>query len=517
MAASVVLFLAAIFVAGCEDTTPPVITFFVPPGYEGEPGAIIVPCGAVFDPFNGVEASDPGNNDPVKLEIESQLFNNENGADHILTIGYLATDKAGHQARAARTAKFEDDEAPRVEFDPDYVSRIGGRWVTIVTSESQINSLDCFEAVDTCEGNITDKATKTVAPGENSMIWNMTIRAKDQAGNEAVEILTILNFGPAGGEGEGEGEGGEGEGEGEGEPGEGEGEGEGENETPLADFYLDSGASLPWINYGRDFGTAEGFASAASREQLRNSMMFLAQNGVSVVTVFLGCDLLNGIRDYNGAITWDPIVFTNNSALLTEAQSVGLRVNLVLLDYTVADGVAITDDGTIVGERPELLYRQKADFLGLWGQFLATYQGNPAIYGLRIINHPERAIALSNAEMKAFIRDAATEAHVYGFKASVCSRSRLDVGQWQGLNLDFYEFSYDDSMESSIPLDYPAGLIGLDKPIMVDVQASAVWLKMNMLRQNGYAGALFWSLNGDPAEGDFGAVAERYLAYFLNN
>ena len=514
---AVIVVLLMALIAGCDDadTTPPVITFSIPLGYQGEVNNVFVPCGVVFDAFLGVRAKDPGNEDPVRLEIESQLFGGENGSNHILTVDYVATDQAGNETRASRTIKFDDNEAPAIVFDPDYASQIGGRWVTIVMSPQEAAQFSGFKVVDACDGDITRRAITAVAAGDNPMVWEITIAAVDQAGNEAAEILTALNFGPAEPANNNEAElTGEGEGEGEGEP-----TAETENkETALADFYLASGASLPWIYYGQDFGAKNGdFASKASRQQLGDNFLFLAQNGASVVRVFLGCDLSSGLKDYDGIVGWDPAVFENVSVLLAEAQAAGLRVILVFLDYTVADGIVITDDGVIVGERPELLTNQKTLLLGLLGQLLSAYQGNPAIYGIEIINHPENAIALSASEMKSFVQDAAGIVHNYGLTATVCSRGRADVGQWQGLNLDFYEFSYDDSMEAELPLDYPAGQLGLDKPVLVDIQASAVWLKLNLLRKNGYAGALCWSLNSDPAEGDFANSADRYLAYFLNH
>jgi len=91
----------------------------------------------------------------------------------------------------------------------------------------------------------------------------------------------------------------------------------------------------------------------------------------------------------------------------------------------------------------------------------------------------------------------------------VMDRSKLE--RWTDAGLDLYQFHYYDSMEATLPLDYPASSLGLDKPVFVgEAQPSNVAGKMDTIYENSYRGVLFWSLNGDDGY-DFRAVADDYM------
>ena len=319
-------------------------------------------------------------------------------------------------------------------------------------------------------------------------------------------------------EGEAEGEGqleGEGEGNAEGVI---EGEGSEEGEVEMSEFQRHSGANLPWIHYGWDLGDNpwgglhEGFSSNTAN--LNEDFGILAEHGAGLVRVFLFCDLRTGVVfSKDAGLSFDEFVYEDMNALLDAAAANHLMLMPVLFDYLIADGVS-QEGGSTVGEHPELLTTEREDLIALISEFLAAYGGHPNIYAWDIINEPEYASAVTQAEMATFVTEVTEAIHTNtNHLATLGSRDRASAYQWQGLGLDLYQFHHYDNMGLDLETEFPpVNGLGLDRPVIVgELQPTFVQEKLLVIERNGFVGALFWSLNADY---DFASSADSFAAYF---
>ncbi|MFC1480038.1 hypothetical protein ACFL5Y_01165 [Candidatus Omnitrophota bacterium] len=260
------------------------------------------------------------------------------------------------------------------------------------------------------------------------------------------------------------------------------------------------GVNLPWINYGYDLGKPHGsdywIGYAADTAALREK---LASREGDYVRLFLFCDLRSGI---NFAAAGTPISFTDKvfddmRALLDTAKMFDIKLMPVLFDYSIADGVRSEGEHK-VGEHPDLITEpdKKLIFLDLFSAFFEEFAGDPNIYAWDIINEPEYAGAVSITEMQTFVADFTQLIHSKssGATVTVGSRDRQSlVDNWRDVGLDLYQYHYYDSHESTLPLDYHAYNLGLDKPVIAgELEPTSITDKLDVLKTNGYAGGLFW-------------------------
>jgi len=299
----------------------------------------------------------------------------------------------------------------------------------------------------------------------------------------------------------------------------------GDDPVPQPTFVELSGVNLPWENYGHDVGLAhtwdaghDGFSS--NTVKLQADLAFAAQNQVKLVRFFVFCDLRGGvIFDGNGnPVSFDQYVIADFEAILNQAAAYNIQLIPVLLDFRVADGVS-QEGQTNVGEHPDLIMdaAKRAAWLALLRQFVGRYRTNQTVFAWEVINEPEFATAVTPIEMKNFVTETALAIHeeVPGSLVTVGCRNRGDLTNWIGTGLDIYQFHYYDVMEGQFPLDFPAANLNLDKPVLVgEIQPTNVTAKLTTLQQNGYAGALFWSLNADY---DFRGAAEEYTAWMASH
>ncbi len=283
-------------------------------------------------------------------------------------------------------------------------------------------------------------------------------------------------------------------------------------------FQEHSGANLPWINYGWDLGENPwggahgGFSS--NGDTLDAGFGFLAGRGVRLVRVFLFCDLRAGLTQSGNTIEFEPVVYDDMGALLDAARAHGLMLMPVLLDYLVADGVA-NENGNTVGERPDLLTTDRDAFVSLLSEFLATYGNHPSIYAWDVMNEPELAGAVTLVEVGEFIAAVAEAIHENTTHLATTGSFRRDLLLlYPTLGLDIYQFHHYDYMEASLPLDFPVADLGLDKPVLIgEIEPTNVAAKLQTIEDNGYHGALFWSLRaGDGSE--FRGSADEFAGYF---
>ncbi|MDP3788947.1 MAG: hypothetical protein Q8R48_00915, partial [Candidatus Omnitrophota bacterium] len=260
-----------------------------------------------------------------------------------------------------------------------------------------------------------------------------------------------------------------------------------EKRVPDSNFM--QGVNLPWINYGYDMGG--GFSSNLTALYSQ----FDKWKG-SYVRLFLFTDLRSGINfDASGnPVSFKDGVYDDMAALLTVAKAFNIKLIPVLFDYMIADGKS----GTYLGEYPDLITdaSKKQKLLDLFSGFFDTFAGDPSVYAWDVMNEPEFAGAVAISDTQSFISDFTKLIH------SKSSQARVTVGSarrdwmlqyWTGIGLDVYQYHYYDKFESSLPLNYQAASLGLNKPVIAgELEPTSVTSKLTTLNTDGYAGGLFW-------------------------
>lgn len=284
-------------------------------------------------------------------------------------------------------------------------------------------------------------------------------------------------------------------------------------------FITHSGVNLPWINYGWDLGAnpwgGEPGGFYANRASLEADFAYMRANHIKLCRVFLFGDFRSGLeRDGDGHIVGlDPYVVPDMETLIDVAMTNNIRLIPVLMDCTLADEIT-HENGTPVGEYPE--YITNATFkeqllTNALQPFLEQFGERETVYAWDIMNEPRLATAVSQSDILAFVEDVAAMIRISAPEA------RLTVGHYDRYHLaehgnavtDLTQIHYYENMSTYWDFNTPALEIS-DKPTFFgEVQPEQIEYKLNTALSNGYAGILFWSLNGDDGY-DFRAVAESY-------
>jgi hypothetical protein len=296
-----------------------------------------------------------------------------------------------------------------------------------------------------------------------------------------------------------------------------------------------TGANLPWLHYGLDFGANAwqprgGTHRPERRKALRSVFGRLRDSGIPLVRWFMIGDGRAGLRDDadGSPVGLDPYFFPDADAALELLEEAHLRVVFVLVDFLWfrrarrVRGVKL--QGRAASVRDAVLRKRLLE--GVIEPLLERYGRSRAVRAWDVINEPEWAIrgsgswrpgAPSRAAMRAFVREVAALVHARtGHAATVGLASGRSLGLVKGLGLDFYQVHWYDRHDASFPLDRPLGPRGLDRPRVLgefptrgsrrspeDILAAA--------RRSGYAGAWAWSLLAEDSATD-GAACERALA-----
>jgi hypothetical protein len=314
------------------------------------------------------------------------------------------------------------------------------------------------------------------------------------------------------------------------------------------------GANYPWWLYGHDFGVAapwphDGVSSDASRFRIDSDFSFMAKKGVHVLRWFLfGDGRAAPDFDANGVVTGlDAFVFKDMDTALSLAARHNIYIVFVLLDFKIArtpedqNGVEVHQPGPPqVGDRVEMFlpvnrvaFMEKA-LLPL----IKRYGNHPNVLAWEVMNEPEGAMRregkdypIDPAHMTDFIKEAVDVIHQNSSaKVTVGSKSRKHLDLWTDVGLDFYQYHYYERLEATYPLAYPykdmdAALKLQGKPVVVgefptkdDTRHSTPYngsltKYMNVIRDNGYAGAWPWSYGAVDDYSDFSAVISEYTVW----
>ncbi|HET8646898.1 MAG TPA: hypothetical protein VFO85_15495, partial [Vicinamibacteria bacterium] len=229
---------------------------------------------------------------------------------------------------------------------------------------------------------------------------------------------------------------------------------------------------------------------------------------------FLLCDGRSGLRFAPDGTPegLDDRFFADTDAALALAADHGLRVMFVLLNFDwlgqaqTVHGVQLRGRGDVV-KRP----RQRAALMEkVIVPILERYGRHPALWAWDVINEPEWAtrwrdtpgdsLLASAAAMRELILDgvaAVRRLTVHRATVGLVGTRGLDLVR--GVDIDFYQFHWYDSVQDRVPLDVPLASLGLPRPVLLGEfpttgSARRPGAIVEAARRAGYAGALAWSL-----------------------
>jgi hypothetical protein len=299
------------------------------------------------------------------------------------------------------------------------------------------------------------------------------------------------------------------------------------------------GVNYPWLNYGHDFGLAawpggswphDGMSAPTSRQQVREDLAYLSSKGAHTLRLFVfGDGRASPEFDAQGhVIGFDGHFYADFDTALSLACQYDLHLIPVLLDYRWLDDPQ-WEGGVQLGGHTDIITNsvKRQSFLdNALKPLLERYGTNQSIIAWEVINEPEWTMrgalgggtinsTVSIAEMQSFVQDVVDYIHLYASQdATLGSAQGQWLPYWQDMNLDFYQFHYYDQMGQQPPLA-PYSSLGLDKPAILgefptEPAAVTVTRYLSPTWENGYAGALAWSLNGDDDASNFESHADEF-------
>jgi hypothetical protein len=277
------------------------------------------------------------------------------------------------------------------------------------------------------------------------------------------------------------------------------------------------GANLPWIAYGNDVGsnawhpTGGLSAQPAALELLDRTFSSLDRDGVSLVRVFLMCDLRSGVRfDDDGVPAGlDDEVFPDIDAMVASARRHNVELMPVLLDFHLCKPARFVS-GVQLGGRARLIGDPDAR-LALVDLVLRPiverYGDEAAIVAWDIMNEPEWCLAMPGADrvasadsLQAFlgqcvgcVREFARQPVTIGCAGT----ARLDLVR--PLGLDFYQIHWYEHFGWEA-LERPVASFGLDdRPVVLGEfpgRSESAADVLDAAKRAGYKAALVWSVLG---------------------
>ena len=278
------------------------------------------------------------------------------------------------------------------------------------------------------------------------------------------------------------------------------------------------GVNLPWLGYGCDFGANAwqpqgGVSQGERRQRLRQAFAALEGHGLRWVRWFMLCDGRAGLQVAPDGTPagLDDCFFADADAAVSLAAEYGLRLMFVLVDFHWF-GPAEQVGGVQIRGRADLVTqprRQSALLERVIAPVLERYGRHPAVWAWDVINEPEwvtRRIAVRGRRgvparvMRGFIAAvvAAVRRHT-GQRVTVGLVGTRGLGLVRGLDLDFHQFHWYDSVQDQVPLEPHVSGLALDRPVLLGEFPTIGSPRVPMALveaayRGGYGGALAWSL-----------------------
>jgi hypothetical protein len=277
--------------------------------------------------------------------------------------------------------------------------------------------------------------------------------------------------------------------------------------SPSPPFLI--GANLPWVHYGIDFGANAwrpdgGIAQPDERAQLEVVFVELAASGVRYVRWFLFCDGRAGIRfsPAGRPLGLDDFVFRDVDAALEIAGRHGVRIMFVLLDYLWCDPASTTRGVQMCGRAHVLADAEHREALLdlAFRPLLERYGEEPAILAWDIINEPEWIKTVDAVELQTWLSDSIALIHSStSHPATVGSAGARWRDRYAGLDLDFYQVHWYESLKHQPSLETPVSELGFNRPVLLGEFPTRGSKRtpddiVSAARAAGYSGAFYWSV-----------------------
>jgi hypothetical protein len=236
----------------------------------------------------------------------------------------------------------------------------------------------------------------------------------------------------------------------------------------------------------------------------------LAAQGLRWVRWFMLCDGRSGLRVDPGGTPrgLDDRFFADADAAVALAAAHSLRLLFVLMDFhwfhppRWVEGVQL-GGRTGIAALPE---RRAALMETVIAPVLERYGRHPAVWAWDVINEPEWATGprdgahVSRSVMRALIEDLVTQVRrrtAHPVTVGLAGARGLDLVR--GLDVDFFQLHWYDSLADQVPLDDPVSRLALDRPLLLGEFPTTGSQRtpqaiVDAAHRGGYAGALAWSL-----------------------
>lgn len=291
------------------------------------------------------------------------------------------------------------------------------------------------------------------------------------------------------------------------------------------------GVNYPYYHYGNDFGAnawgSYGIHDPGTYAQIESDFAALSAAGVRLVRWFVFADARAGVTfDMAGTPTGvDAYLFADLDALLSIAEQHGIRLDLVLFDFTLMQEPTV-DRGVQIGGHAAVintLAGQRALLSRVLEPVFERYRSRQTVLSWEVMNEPDWVVT-GVGKLDAHVPEPASLPSFRGFVAQVAtavheqSNSLVTLGaasatslhNWRDLGLDYYDVHYYDWMSRS-PwtdlFDTTAGELNLDRPVIVGefpADGSRIAGLPGFLDTwigDGYAGAWPWSYRGVDSSG----------------
>lgn len=299
-------------------------------------------------------------------------------------------------------------------------------------------------------------------------------------------------------------------------------------DLPMGPTAFRTGANLPWIDCGWDFGACawspEGGLSAkpAARAKLEATFEKLAKEGVQDVRWFMLGDGRAGIRfaEDGTPLGLDHAVLKDLDVALAAARKHGLKLTFSLVDFGFGHEAKV-EGGVQVGGHLEVFrdpVKRKALIEKVFVPIAKHVGDDPAVAAWEVINEPEWITfgagsadprkSVAPDEMKAFIREATAALHAAAPKpVTVGSASTRWLPMVEGLGLDFYQAHWYDHLELVAPLSKPTSALKLDRPVILGEYPTKASKKgadeiLETAHQAGFGGAWGWGIHSTEGASD---------------
>ena len=268
-----------------------------------------------------------------------------------------------------------------------------------------------------------------------------------------------------------------------------------------SNYYL-SGANLPWLNWGCDFGcgAASGVSSATSTALLDAMFARASASGLHTIRwwVFEGTPWQVKTNSQGTPTGLDPAVYADFDRAMELAAKHDLYLDLVLFSSPTALPKAWETDPVKRGALAAAL-----------APLFARYGSDPHLLSWEVFNEPEFDIwanKIDEASVQSTVRAIAAAVHANGGTYVTVGSAMLDgLSMWVGTGLDYYQAHWYDYMDQgdwcAICTDNASvrAKYGLDRPLVIGELYAGTDTpgRLETLYQKGYAGAWAWSLFPD--------------------